>query len=53
MRVIEDMDAWGYSFRLGSTLRWFQDDAGDARRWLLARGLMRQDGTSSWRLRVT
>lgn len=35
-----DMDAWGYSFRLGSAQRWFEQDAQDARAWLLARGVI-------------
>lgn len=30
-----EMDAWGYSFRLGSAERWFREDADDAREWLL------------------
>ena len=38
-RMLADMDAWGYSFRLGSAQRWFEEDAGDARVWLLAHGL--------------
>jgi hypothetical protein len=38
-RLMRDMDAWGYSFRLGSTARWFREDAEDARRWLLSRDL--------------
>ena len=38
-RMLADMDAWGYSFRLGSAARWFADDADDARRWLVQRGL--------------
>lgn len=38
-RLMEDMDAWGYTFRLGSTRAWFEQDADDARRWLLERGL--------------
>lgn len=38
-RVMADMDAWGYSFRLGSTRAWFERDADDARAWLAARGL--------------
>lgn len=33
-RVMQDMDSWGYSFRLGSTRRWFEEDAEDARKWL-------------------
>ncbi len=37
-RLMEDMDRWGYSFRLGSTRAWFEGDAEDAREWLIARG---------------
>jgi len=33
-RIMQDMDSWGYSFRLGSTKRWFTEDAEDARKWL-------------------
>ncbi len=33
-RLFADMDAWGYSFRLGSSRAWFEGDAGDARLWL-------------------
>ena len=33
-RIFADMDAWGYSFRLGSTRAWFERDAEDARVWL-------------------
>ncbi|HET7371619.1 MAG TPA: hypothetical protein VFK45_12375 [Gammaproteobacteria bacterium] len=35
-----DMDAWGYTFRLGSAAAWFADDAEDARAWLIAAGLL-------------
>ena len=38
-RCMADMDAWGYSFRLGSTRAWFEQDAEDAVEWLAARGL--------------
>ncbi|MEQ8233259.1 MAG: hypothetical protein RLW61_00840 [Gammaproteobacteria bacterium] len=38
-RMLADMDAWGYSFRLGSAARWFAEDADDARAWLVAHGL--------------
>jgi hypothetical protein len=31
-RLMRDMDAWGYSFRLGSARAWFESDAEDARR---------------------
>ena len=38
-RIMQDMDAWGYTFRLGSTRAWFERDAEDARAWLRDRGL--------------
>ena len=40
MRLMMDMDAWGYSFRMGSTRDWFERDADDARSWLVDRGLL-------------
>ena len=39
-RLMADMDAWGYSFRLGSPRAWFERDADAARTWLAARGLL-------------
>ncbi|WP_049622087.1 hypothetical protein [Frateuria defendens] len=39
-RLMADMDAWGYSFRLGSTRAWFEQDAENARRWLAERRLL-------------
>ncbi len=38
-RLMADMDAWGYTFRLGSAQAWFEQDADDARTFLQARGL--------------
>lgn len=38
-RLMSDMDAWGYSFRLGSTRAWFEQDAAEALAFLKARGL--------------
>jgi hypothetical protein len=40
IRLMADMDDWGYTFRLGSTEAWFQFDAGDAFGWLKARSLL-------------
>ena len=34
-RMLVDMDRWGYSFRLGSARAWFEEDASDARGWLV------------------
>jgi hypothetical protein len=39
-RMFADMDAWGYSFRLGAARAWFERDADDARAWLVQRGLL-------------
>ncbi len=36
-RLMDDMDAWGYSFRLGSTRAWVEGDAQDARAFLSSR----------------
>ena len=43
-RLMADMDAWGYSFRLGSSRAWFEHDARNARDWLAARRLLGDDG---------
>lgn len=43
-RLWADMDAWGYSFRLGNTQAWFEEDAGDARQWLLGQGVIDAGG---------
>ncbi|MGI9321754.1 MAG: hypothetical protein ACR2O5_10100 [Thiogranum sp.] len=50
-RMMQDMDAWGYSFRLGSTRAWFTHDAEDARLWLLAHGLVDDRKQPTWMLR--
>ncbi|MDH5184607.1 MAG: hypothetical protein OEX12_12045 [Gammaproteobacteria bacterium] len=50
-RMMQDMDEWGYSFRLGSTRAWFTDDAEDARDWLIQHELIQKDLTPNWRLR--
>lgn len=39
-RMLADMDAWGYSFRLGSAQAWFEKDAEDARQTLVERGIV-------------
>lgn len=39
-RLMADMDAWGYSFRLGSTRAWFEHDAAEAKTFLTSRGLI-------------
>ena len=39
-RVYADMDAWGYTFRLGSARAYVEQDADCAWRWLQERGLV-------------
>lgn len=43
-QLMLDMDAWGYTYRLGSTQAWFEQDAENARAWLIARGLLDTQG---------
>lgn len=50
-RMCADMDAWGYSFRLGSAARWFYEDADDARAWLLRHQLIDASDRPTWRNR--
>ena len=51
-RMLADMDAWGYTFRLGSARDWFERDATDARSWLQAHGLIGADGRPNYTLRT-
>ncbi|MFC3717486.1 hypothetical protein ACFONC_15145 [Luteimonas soli] len=44
-RVLADMDAWGYTFRLGSAAAYFERDADTAWAWLVERGLVAADRT--------
>ena len=51
-RALQDMDRWGYSFRLGSAERWFYDDAEDAHAWLRHYGLIDSNDRPVYRLRT-
>lgn len=42
-RVLADMDAWGYTFRLGSAAAYIEHDADEAWAWLQARGFVDGD----------
>lgn len=50
-RLMLDMDRWGYSFRLGSTRDFFENDAEDARLWLQGQGLLDAADRPTFRLR--
>jgi len=50
-RMLRDMDAWGYTFRLGSAQAWFEKDAEDALAWLLERKLIDRQQQPNWTLR--
>ena len=43
-RMADDMDRWGYSFRLGDTRSWFSRDAADARAWLVGSDIIEPTG---------
>jgi hypothetical protein len=51
-RMFDDMDAWGYSFRLGSSRAWFEQDAEDAMAWLLRHNVIKSDATPTWATRI-
>lgn len=51
-RMMQDMDAWGYSFRLGSTAAWFEQDAEDAIALLKSCGLWQQYELATCQQRV-
>lgn len=50
-RMWQDMDSWGYTFRLGSTQAWFEGDAEDARQWLLKNNLINNKNQPGYQLR--
>jgi hypothetical protein len=50
-RMLQDMDAWGYTFRLGSSRAWFEDDAADARIWLRRHGVLDEEGKPTFHAR--
>ena len=50
-RMFADMDRWGYSFRLGTSRAWFEQDADDALAWLTNYDLIDADRHPRFRLR--
>ncbi len=51
-RLLADMDAWGYSFRLGSAAAWWREEAGDALQWLEREGIIDARGRPTGQLRA-
>lgn len=51
-QMCRDMDAWGYTFRLGSAQSWFEQDAADARQWLITHQIIDSAGRITWRKRA-
>lgn len=50
-RMMLDMDRWGYTFRLGSAGTWFEQDAEDAKDWLLQQDVIDSNQQPTWQLR--
>ncbi len=50
-RMFQDMDEWGYSFRLGSAQAWFEQDAEDACTWLKQHNILDETGKVTGELR--
>lgn len=50
--LMEDMDSWGYTFRLGSAQIWFDNDAEDAQQWLIKNHIITSDNEPTWQLRL-
>jgi len=50
-QMMQDMDAWGYTFRLGSACSWFERDAEDAHEFLLHQQIINKDNKPTWQTR--
>lgn len=50
-RMLQDMNSWGYTFRLGSAQAWFEQDAEEVQEWLLSQGIINQKRQVTWQLR--
>ncbi len=49
--IMQDMDRWGYSFRLGSCSAWFDKDAEDVQAWLMQHKIINHNNQITWNLR--
>jgi len=50
-RMMSDMDSWGYTFRLGSAKAWFEQDAEDAKQWLIDHNIIDVQQKPTWQYR--
>jgi len=50
-RMFNDMDEWGYTFRLGSSQKWFVEDAQDTIKWLVSHEIISDKNKPSWNIR--
>jgi hypothetical protein len=51
-RLMHDMDAWGYTFRLGSAAAFYAEECDAARAWLAGHGLIDAAGRPTLRARA-
>ena len=51
-RMMLDMDSWGYTFRLGSARAWFEQDADDAKQWLIYHNIIDLTQSPTWQIRT-
>lgn len=51
LQICQEMDEWGYSFRLGSARAWFEDDAQDALNNLMAWSVLNTQAKPLWQCR--
>ncbi len=49
-QLMQDMDDWGYSFRLGSANAWFSQDADEVCQWLKKRQIINLENEITWQL---
>lgn len=52
-QILQDMDDWGYSFRLGSAYAWFTQDAYETKEWLIHKQIISPQEDPTWKLRST
>ncbi|MEE9327483.1 MAG: hypothetical protein V3U71_09340 [Cocleimonas sp.] len=51
-RMMQNMNSWGYTFRLGSAQSWFNEDAEDALDWLKNYNLLDANSRPNYQLRT-